>query len=424
MRILLLNQFFWPDAAPTAQLLGDVARNFAGQGHDVTAICGSSSYVRSNPTQAGMPVLRGTGIPACVGLKSPLRIIRIPSISFGHGKAAKLFSYATFYLGTLFHSLLLARPDIILCLTTPPFLSVIGLIVKKLRGVRYYIWEMDMYPEVAIDLGFLRRESHLTRLLAWLSKLARTNAERVIALGECMRGRLIASGVPDAKIEVAENWADGSRIHPSDCSPRLPIELLYSGNLGLAHDLHTIAGAMLQLRSDNRFRFRIAGGGPSRQLLEDFCRDNAISVVSFSQYREQDAFGRSLAECDIGLVTQNAACYGSVVPSKVYTVMAAGRPILYIGPKGTTPSRMVRDFQCGWQIECSDVGSLVDLLRFLAGCPEAIQEAGRRARKAFLENYDLPIGVARINAALGLPPTTGHEQPLTCTPYSSSVSAL
>jgi colanic acid biosynthesis glycosyl transferase WcaI len=412
MRILLLNQFFRPDAAPTAQLLGDIARNFAEQGYQVTVICGSGSYVRSSPTQAGMPVLRGTGIPACVGFKSAPRIVRVPDLSFGHGKAAKLLSYATFYLGALFHSLRLPKPDIMLCLTTPPFLSVIGLITKKLRGVRYYIWEMDMFPEVAIDLGFLRRGSLLTRGLEWLAKLARTNAERVIAIGECMRGRLIASGVPDSKIEVAENWADGSRIHPSDRPPRLPIELLYSGNLGLAHDLHTMAGAMLELRSDSRFHFTIAGGGPRRPLLESFCRDHAISAASFLAYQEPGDFACNLTACDIGLVTQSSACYGSVVPSKVYTLMAAGRPILYIGPKGTTPSRIIRNFQCGWQIECGDVKSLVDLLRFLAGCSEAIRGAGARARKAFLENYSLPIGVARVATILDLQPPVASPQPL------------
>jgi len=408
MRILLLNQFFWPDPAPTAQLLGDLASHLAGQGHQVTVICGSGRYVRLNPTQAGMPVLQ------------PMRIVRVPSVPFGH----KVLSYATFYLGALFHSLRLPKPDIILCLTTPPFLSVIGLIVKKLRGVRYYIWEMDMYPEVAIDLEFLRRESPLARALAWLSKLARTNATRVIALGECMRGRLIASGVPDAKIEVAENWVDGNRIHPSDRPPRLPIELLYSGNLGFAHDLHTLAGAMLQLRSDNRFRFTIAGGGPRRPLLESFCRDNAISAASFLTYQEPVDFARSLAACDIGLVTQSSACFGSVVPSKIYALMAAGRPILYIGPQGTTPSRVIRNFQCGWQIECGDIKSLVDLLRFLAGCSEAIRGAGGRARKAFLENYDLPIGVSHIATVLNLQPPVPSPQFPACTPYSSSASAL
>jgi glycosyltransferase involved in cell wall biosynthesis len=116
-------------------------------------------------------------------------------------------------------------------------------------------------------------------------------------------------------------------------------------------------------------------------------------------------------------VTQSAACFGSIVPSKVYALMAAGRPILYIGPKGTTPSRIIRNFQCGWQIECGDVKSLVDLLHFLAGCSEAIRGAGGRARKAFLENYGLPIGVARLAAILEL-------QPQTCTPYSSLASAL
>jgi glycosyltransferase involved in cell wall biosynthesis len=199
---------------------------------------------------------------------------------------------------------------------------------------------------------------------------------------------------------------------------------LYSGNLGLAHDLHTMAGAMLELRSDSRFRFTIAGGGPRRPLLESFCRDNAISAASFLPYQEPDEFARSLEASDIGLVTQSSACFGSVVPSKVYALMAAGRAILYIGPKGTTPSRIIRNFQCGWQIECGDVKSLVDLLRFLAGCSEAIRGAGGRARKAFLENYDLPAGVARIATILNLQHPVPNPEPLECTRYSSSASSL
>ena len=385
MKILLLNQFFWPDAAPTAQLLGDVARDLAERGHEVTVLCGSSAYSAGKSAEPAPPV----------------NIVRTPAAPFAHGRIAKLLSYASFFAGALIRTLRMSRPDVVLCLTTPPFLAVLGWLIRKLRGARYYIWEMDLYPEVAVDLGFLKPKSGLTRALLAMSRAVRSHADGVIALGPCMRERLIRSGVPEHKIFVAENWAHSSGARGELPAAELPLEILYAGNLGLAHDVDTISAAMLRLKSDRRFHFQFAGGGPRRAALERFCRDNEIDSLSFHSYLEPGEFYRNLSACALGLVTQSEACFGSVVPSKVYGLMAASRPILYIGPRDTTPGRIVRAFRCGWQVDCGDVDSVVNLLWLLAAQPDALSAAGARGRKAFLENYDVLIGVARLAAILG-----------------------
>jgi colanic acid biosynthesis glycosyl transferase WcaI len=119
-------------------------------------------------------------------------------------------------------------------------------------------------------------------------------------------------------------------------------------------------------------------------------------------YRPYDDLARSFGACHVGLVTQKAATLGSVVPSKTYGLMAAGRPILYIGPREATPARIISRFRCGWQIDPGDAAGLIAILQLLAANPGLVREAGERGRKAFLHQYDLPMGVARICSILGV----------------------
>jgi colanic acid biosynthesis glycosyl transferase WcaI len=387
VKLLLLNQFFAPDPAPTGQLAADLARHLAAQGHSVTVVCARPSY-------AG-PSLHTGDLEA-------IRVLHTPAFPFSHSRAARLASWLSFYAGAAWRGLR-ARPDLVLTLTTPPLLPLIGTLLKKLRKSHHFIWEMDVYPDVAVALGVLRPRSLLTRATGALADYSRRHADGIIALGPCMRERLIARGIPAWKIHVADNWADGSQIRPRPLPKTPPFTILYSGNLGLAHDIETIATTMRRLASDGSVRFVFAGAGSRRKALEDLCHASQITNVSFLGYQQASRLCDHLAACHIGLVTQNPACLGAVVPSKVYALMAAARPILFIGPRDATSALNIKRFRCGWQIDPGDVEGLVSLIRLLAADPALIRQAGDRARQAFLDHYDLPIGVERICSILGLP---------------------
>jgi glycosyltransferase involved in cell wall biosynthesis len=217
-----------------------------------------------------------------------------------------------------------------------------------------------------------------------------------------MRDRLISQGLPPSKIHVAENWADGNLIRPGPPPSDGSFTVLYSGNLGLVHEFDTICTAMDRLKTDIRFRFVFAGAGPRRSALEKCCRINSIGNASFLPYQEPARFSDHLAACHLGLVTQHPNTLGSVVPSKTYALMAAARPILFIGPRAATPARVIERHKCGWQIDPGDVGALVALLHLLASDFGLAEAAGRRARQAFLEHYDLAIGVSRLARMLEL----------------------
>jgi glycosyltransferase involved in cell wall biosynthesis len=389
VKFLLLNQFFPPDGAPTGQLLADVARSLADRGHSVTVVCARLTYA-GDPPVGGEHEMPG------------IAVRRLWAASFGVSPAARLASYATFYAGALWHALFGPRSDVVLTLTTPPLLSLTGALAKLLRGSRHFSWEMDVYPDIAVDIGLFRRGSFLDRVTGALADFSRRRCDRVIALGPSMRDRLIARGIPAEKVVVAENWANGSIVSPRPFPPNQPLTILYSGNFGRAHDVDTIAGAMTRLSDPARFHFAFAGAGSRQLQLQAYCRAAHITNAFIIPYQVQGLLAEHLGNCHAGLVTQLPATCGSVVPSKTYAIMAAGRPFIYVGPAEANPARLVDRFGCGWRIEPGDSVGLAGLLESLAARPELLAAAGARARQAFLDHYDIEHGVARILKILGL----------------------
>ncbi len=384
MRIVLLNQFFYPDTAATSQLLTDLARELAARGHEVKVICGKSDYASGEDS----------------GPQPPVIIVRSKQVPFSRSVIGRVGSYASYFVTAVLQSLRGPAPAVVLTLTTPPLLSLIGTVTKRLRGSRHFIWEMDLYPDVAVDLNVFRPDSSLTKLVGWAADYSRRRADGIIALGDDMRERIIKRGVHAAKIEVVHNWADRSEIRPQPW-PTDGLIVHYSGNLGLAHDTQTVQEAMLRLVENTQIRFVFAGGGPRRKKLQEFCEGHALRQVTFRGYCDRNQLSVSLGEGHLGLVTQRPETTGSIVPSKVYGIMAAGRPLLYIGSPRATPARIVEQFDCGWFIEAGDSEHLVELLTRLATRPDLVKEAGQRARRAFVDHFDRSLAVARISSILG-----------------------
>jgi colanic acid biosynthesis glycosyl transferase WcaI len=389
VRILIVNQFFWPDVAPTGQYLCDLVRHLSAEGHEVTVICSEGAYSHVSDHEEEPP---------------PATILRIPGFTYRRGAIARLLSYTTFFAGALWYQLRTPRPDVTVSMTTPPLLAVAGNLMKALRGTKHFIWEMDIFPDAFVSLGALTAHGLAARVLGKIQAAVRRRSDGIIVLGPCMRTRLLGDGTPDRLIHVAENWADGTRIQAGPNRGSGPLNIFYSGNLGLAHDVDTIAEAIRHFNNDGRFRFTFAGGGVGRDRLEKLCSAGGFANVSFPPYVTREQMNEHLSQADLGLVTERSACIGTVVPSKTYALMAAGRPILFIGPKESTPALLLERFQCGWQVDPGDTEMLVSLLEWLADRRETLWVHGQRARAAFETHYDLPLGVARVAAALGLGP--------------------
>jgi glycosyltransferase involved in cell wall biosynthesis len=388
MRYLFLHQFYWPDLAAATQLLTDLTRELSARGHEVTVICGRSGNAGADRSE-----------------RPAVEIIHVPEAPFARGRLARVLSSVTFLAAAFARGLFARRPDVVVSLTAPPLLSTFGSWLAAIRGARHFIWEMDMYPDVAVDVGLLARGSLLARITGTLADRARRGATAVIALGDCMKGRLLARGIPPGKIVIAPNWADGGLYADAAPIPEGPLGVIYPGNLGAAHDVRTIAAAMAALQGDEGFVFTFVGGGSRRGELQSFCREHDLAQARFIGYcTPRELAAGPLGEASIGLATQNPACLGTVVPSKIFPLMAAGRPVLFIGPRESTAALIIEKFGCGWRIDAGHCEALVALLKKLAADRCEVRAAGKRAREAFLAHFDRPGGVARICAILGAHP--------------------
>jgi glycosyltransferase involved in cell wall biosynthesis len=385
VQILLINQFFWPDLAATSQLLTDLVSHIADQGHDVTVICAKHSYAGADCTK-----------------QPPVRILRVPDLPFARGRMARPLSYLSFLIMSAWVACRVPKQDVVITMTTPPLLGVVGYLVQILRGARHYIWEMDLYPDAAVGLQVLSARSPITRFIAFVADFVRRRANAIIVLGECMRARVIAHGIAPERVVIAENWADGTLLRPGLRKQGGDLTVIYPGNLGLAHDVDTLVTAMREMKSDGTVRYLFVGGGARLDEMKRACRVDSVDVASFLPYCSRDRLNELLADAHIGLVTQSNASLGTVVPSKAYSLMAAGLPILFVGPAESTVAAMIRRFQCGWELRCGDSAGLVRLLRELNTRRELVIEAGIRARQAFDQHYDKPVGVQRVCTALGL----------------------
>lgn len=388
LKARFFNQFYLPDRAATAQILGDVVEGATlrwGAGGGVGVVCGATAYAGN-----------GSGKESAGAAIGGVRVERLGSFKFGHGHLRKLLSYAGYYGGSILEAAAGEKAEVIVTMTTPPLLALVGWMAQSFRGSRHVIWEMDVYPDVAVGLGTFRKGGLLDRFTGWLADTARRKADGVIVLGHCMARIMERRGVPRDKIWICENWADGAVIRPVPFHGGSELRVLYSGNLGLAHDIETFAGAARELGDGYRVRF--CGGGPRMGEMRN--RLAGLDWITFEGYEERGNLMQRLGWADVGLVTQRAETIGMVVPSKAYGIMAAGRGVLYVGPAESEIGQMVEREGAGWRVANGDSGSLAALLARLRRHRHEVEQAGKRARELFERRYSTQEGVGRVLGAI------------------------
>ena len=195
MQVLVINQFFWPDTAATGQLLTDVTRGMDPKAHAVTVLCGTPDY-------------------GAVDMDSPprVKIMRSGGVAFSRGKIGRVVSYASFFAGAAVRGVWGPKPTLVLTLTTPPLISVLGTLLKSLRGSRHFIWEMDLYPDIAVDLNVMKPRSVVTRLIGTVADFSRKRADGIIALGDDMKARLVAAAFPSTRFLSRKTGPTGARL--------------------------------------------------------------------------------------------------------------------------------------------------------------------------------------------------------------------
>ena len=392
MRIIILNQYFYPDHSATSQLMTDLAESLVQKGIAVTALAGRGRY---NGGEKLLPYEQHQGV----------KIERAWATSFGkRNLLGRLADYLSFYLGAFWKLLRLPKHDIVMALTTPPLIGMVALGIGHMRGMRVVALVQDVYPDVAVALGALQANSLITRMLDKLNRFVLGGADRVIVLGECMR-ELIAEKIGQDKhsrIDVIHNWADGAQLKPANDSQNpftLEHELsdkfvvLFSGNLGHVNEFATVLEAALLLHKRPDVVFLFIGEGAKREEIATFIDKHKLTNVRLLPYQARHLLGHSLSAGDALLVTLAEGLAGLSVPSKTYGILAAGRPVLFVGDLKSDAARIVKENDCGAIVASGESQQLAQIIAEWAADKMKIAELGAKARSLFEAQFSRELAV-------------------------------
>ncbi len=393
--LLFVNQHYWPDFASTGQHLTDLAEHLAAAGHDVSVVCSRGKYLAGELASPEEEVHHG------------VRIHRIRATSFGRKRhLGRLVDYASFYLRVLVRLLRRRHYDYLVVLTTPPLLCYVGAILKRLRGQRYGIWSMDLHPDAEEALGMLKADSAPAKLLHGLNDVGYRNADFIVDLGTYMKRRIEAKGVQPDRLHTIPVWSKRDEIEPlphadnpllDEWGLRGKCVVMYSGNAGLAHRFEEVLAAMHTLKNHPDLFFLFVGSGPRKKDIITFAEEHGIENFRYLDYLPREQLRYSLSAASIHLLTLKRRMAGIAVPGKLYGIMAAGRPVVMLGPAASVPAETIEREQIGVVVEPGGEGStarLVEGLLRLCGDDALRAAQGERARAAFLEHYEQEVACA------------------------------
>lgn len=381
MRIIFVNRYLPPDQSATAQILGDVADHLSGQGHEIILIGSRMAYDDSSQQ---FPKSEKTGT---------LTYHRVATTRLGRASLWKrAVDYVSFYVTATLAVLRLARKgDLVIAKTDPPLLSLpIGL-ASALKGAVRGNWLQDLYPEVAAELGIRLARGPIGTVLGGLRNHSLRRARLNVVIGSRMADRLLAAGVAPERIKIIANWTDDVSVVPVDPQTNAlrrewgftddHLVVGYSGNLGRAHDIDTVLEAATQLKDDPNIRFLFIGGGKLRETLQAEMSARALTNIILKPYQPREDLARSLSVADVHWASLVPSLEGLIVPSKIYGVAAAGRPLLFVGDPDGEAGRLIQQHDFGAVIAPGDVDAVVDQLRSWTRDKAARREMGARGRR-------------------------------------------
>ena len=401
LRILLLNEYFPPDTSATAKMAALVATALSER-HEVSVLAGRPSY---DPDERyPFAFLRREQ-------RDGIRIERVGSTDYPRHKMPKRVANYLSYSTLAFARALSLNADLVLAMTDPPFAGILGAAIARIKRVPFVYNIRDLYPDMAVG-GDIVRPRAWVRFWEWLHRAALRQAARVIVLGEDMRDRVVAKGVDAGRAAVVRDGAllpalEADQNHPAirEIRGTGDFVVLHAGNLGFYGAWPTLLDAA-RILPQNGIRFVFVGDGANRNDLEAASQD--CPIVRFLPFRPANEIPCVLAAGDVHVVTIRRGLDGVIVPSKLYSILAAGRPVLAVAPEEADVARIVRREGCGLVVDPDKPSEVAAAVQSLKNDPALLAMMGQRAREAarqFARADELRKFVKVVEEAANIPPS-------------------
>ncbi|MBA7577297.1 glycosyltransferase WbuB [Candidatus Atribacteria bacterium 1244-E10-H5-B2] len=411
-KILIISEPFYPQVAAIGQLLTDLSEDLVKAGFQVKVVTGNPNDIFN----------KNNRIPRKENYRG-IEIIRLKNTTFSkYRMAGRVLNYLTFHFLVYFNVLFCERPDLVFVLSTPPFISFSGLMLKIFKGSKVIYNVQDLFPDLAVELGKLKNRQFI-EFLKKLSESIVKKVDRVVVVGEYMERKIRkelfretsestsvgASASTNNHIITIHNWADGDKIKVLEdkeaennyLKKKWELEgkfvVLYSGNIGYLHEFDTVIAAAESLAKGGprEIIFVFIGEGIKKSYIEEKVRGKELNNVLFFPYQPREMLTYSLGLADVSLVTLEKGFEGMVVPSKIYGILASGRPVIAVVGGESEIVEIIREGKCGRVIKIGDYQALVDSIMDYYKDRKKCRADGLNGRRYFEEKFDRKIATRK-----------------------------
>ncbi len=391
IKIKVFQFYFYPDISAVSQLLGELLRQTAeSREFDITVYCGKTAYTGGRNSEK---------LPDSLG---NVKIKRFPTPTIGKKNLLmRLLEYSVFYFAVFFTALFSSGKSVILSLTSPPMVALFAAAAVRLRKNRFIYYIEDLFPETLYDMGYVKDPVKI-RKLKKLNRFIFKRADQIITLGSKMTARITDGyGVVSDKVYEIPNWYTEKGFTYSEPVLKNEFKMFYSGNMGIAHDFSLLEKLVLKLKNDPDILYEFSGGGNRKGEIESIFLKTDEVRVNITGYRDNNEHFKALQDADILVVAQKKETVGDILPSKIYSYLAAGRPILFLGPVDSEIAEIIICNDIGFVLELADdVESAVEYIRYLKANPEIKNKIGKRARYLYEKQYTLSESVKKFDNLL------------------------
>ena len=386
MHIWVISELYYPEETSTGYFLTKIAEGLAHK-YKVDVLCGKPTYAAK-------------GIPTKpFEIHNQVNVRRVWSTTFDKDNLfLRMINVVTFSFSVLIWShFSIKKTDKVLVVTNPPFLPYIIAFVCFLKRAECLLLVHDVYPEVLVATGFFKADSVLIKAISGLTKILYRSVKKVIVLGRDMQS-LVQKKIQktDYSPVIIPNWGDIDLVTPQERNTNKQLDDLrlkdkfviqYSGNMGRTHGVKEIVETAALLQEQKDFHFLFIGSGANRQWLDSRIRQGQLKNITLLPFCPREFLSTSLNACDVAIISFLPGMKGISVPSRLYNILAAGKPLIAVADEDSELAMVVREEHIGWVVAPGNAGEILKAIQKAHSNPEELKEMSKRARIAAETKY-------------------------------------
>lgn len=388
--ILLLCQYFHPEYVSSAQLPFNIATDFAKEGFKVSVLTGFPKEYTSTKEVKKSEIVNHINIKR-------LRYIQLNRSNF----IGRLINYFSFTVTVLLNFRKIKDYKSIMIFSNPPILPIIGVLAKKIFKTKFIFVSYDVYPEIAIRTKVLKKDSIINRIMKLINKSVFENVDKVITLSEEMSSTLKANrkNLKNNELVTIPNWDTSEEESKQEITIskfnylKNKTVIAYFGNIGIAQDEKVLFRTLKSIKNDNNFHFIFAGHGNKIDELKKFVKENEIENIDIFSFLQGSDFEEALSITDFSIVSLQEGLHGLAVPSKTYTLLRAGIPVLAAMDEDSDIVQALRKYNSGFHIEKNNHDEIINRLKSMS--LQEISQLKINSLKLYHEEYQRKLGTSK-----------------------------